>query len=180
MSGRLPNASRIKLRELRPTDEVAFRRAVAEFASSDPEWTFAFAFDPEVDFREYCERVRLRRQGIGLAEGWVPETFLVAVAGESVVGRVSIRHRLNDFLERYGGHIGYGVVASERRKGYATAMLREALIVARDLDLERVLLTCDDDNVASIRTIEKNGGQLQDSLPQEGTSVPKRRYWIEL
>ena len=81
-------------------------------------------------------------------------------------------------LRRGGGHIGFGVVPSERCKGYATGMLRQSLPLARALGLEHVLITCDD-NVASIRTIERAGGLLEDIVPVE-EAVPKRRYWIKL
>ena len=92
----------------------------------------------------------------------MPATFLFAFAGTSIVGRVSIRHALNPYLERFGGHIGYVVVPRYRRQGYATAILRQALQIARQkLGLKRVLVTWDDDNLGSIKTIEKNGGVLE-------------------
>jgi predicted acetyltransferase len=76
-------------------------------------------------------------------------------------------------------HIGYVVVPEFRRRGHATAMLRRSLeIVRRDLGIDRVLLTCDDDNVASIRTIEKNGGVLENVVTGRDLAKPRRRYWI--
>jgi predicted acetyltransferase len=109
----------------------------------------------------------------------VPETFLFAFVGKCIVGRVSIRHTLTPFLERFGGHIGYVVVPEYRRQGYATAILRQSLEVARQkLGLTRVLLTCDDDNVGSIRTIEKNGGVLESVVSEPDGGKCKRRYWI--
>ena len=109
-----------------------------------------------------------------------PSTFLFAFAGPSIVGRVSIRHALNPYLERVGGHIGYVVVPEFRRRGVATEMLRQALVIARDeLGLGRVLVTCDDDNVGSIRTIEKNGGVLESVVADPEMATPKRRYWID-
>jgi predicted acetyltransferase len=85
---------------------------------------------------------------------------------------MSIRHELNDWLREVGGHIGYDVRRSRRREGHATAMLRAALVVAHDLGIERALLTCDDDNLASRLVIERNGGVL------EGTRAGKLRYWV--
>jgi predicted acetyltransferase len=92
---------------------------------------------------------------------------------------VSIRHALNALLEQVGGHIGYVVVPAFRRRGHATTMLRLALQIAHEeLGIQRVLVTCDDDNIGSIRTIEKNGGVLENIVVIDGSSTPKRRYWI--
>ncbi|HET9499323.1 MAG TPA: GNAT family N-acetyltransferase [Marmoricola sp.] len=108
--------------------------------------------------------------------GWVHNTNLWWVDGpegaEEYVGRMSIRHRLNDGLLELGGHIGYDVRRSRRRRGHATAMLREALPVARRLGIGKALVTCDSDNVASRRVIEANGGVLED---QRGD---KLRFWV--
>lgn len=110
--------------------------------------------------------------------GWIrPGDVSVRVCRTKIVGRVTIRHRLNECLEREGGHIGYVVVPEFRRRGYATGMLRAALDIAwHSFGLRRVLVTCDDDNMASIRTIEKNGGVLQDRIAIEGTDKLIRRY----
>lgn len=91
-----------------------------------------------------------------------------------------IRHELNDFLLRIGGHIGYTVVPEFRRRGYATEMLRQSLAIARQrFELTRVLVTCDDNNVGSMRTIEKNGGVLENVVTGPDLDTPKRRYWID-
>jgi predicted acetyltransferase len=105
---------------------------------------------------------------------------LFAFKGKRIVGRVSIRHRLNDVLLRIGGHIGYVVVPEFRRQGHATAILRLALEFAHDtLGHERVLVTCDDDNIGSIKTIQNNGGVLEDVVSGSDLEKPKRRYWID-
>jgi predicted acetyltransferase len=118
-------------------------------------------------------------RGENLPANHVPSTFLFAFDGTRIVGRVSIRHTLNSYLERFGGHIGYVVVPEYRRQGYATAILRQSLEIARQkLGLKRVLVTCDDDNVGSIKTIEKNGGALESTVIGPDVDKPKRRYWI--
>jgi len=102
--------------------------------------------------------------------GRVPATFLLAEVDGAIVGRVSIRHELNDYLERFGGHIGYAVRPAHRRRGYGRAILRQSLDVARSVGLSRVLLTCDDTNAASVRIIESCGGLLEDVVAaDEGT-----------
>ena len=170
----------LRLRELEPGDEASFRAAVASFERTDPGWDFAFDFGPQTDFDAYVARLRRQREGLDLPEGFVPATYLVGVVGGRVVGRVSLRHRLNDFLRSFGGHIGYGVIASCRRRGYATQMLRHALPWARRVGLDRVLVTCDDDNLGSSTIIERCGGQLEDLRPTGPGTPPKRRYWIDL
>lgn len=105
--------------------------------------------------------------------GYVPCTYLWIVEGGTFLGSLAIRHELNEFLLEQGGHIGYSVRPSARRRGYASAALAAALPVARTLGISRVLLTCDEDNAGSRATIEKNGGVHED------TRNGKRRYWIE-
>jgi predicted acetyltransferase len=79
-----------------------------------------------------------------------------------------------------GGHIGYAVVPEFRRRGYATEILRLSVKIAREkFGLGRILVTCDDDNIGSIRTIEKNGGILENVISGPDLDKPKRRYWIE-
>jgi predicted acetyltransferase len=107
-------------------------------------------------------------------EGWVPSSTWWFCDGPLYIGRVSLRHRLTDYLLSAGGHVGYDVRPSARLRGHATAMLRATLPEARRLGIERVLVTCDDDNVGSIKVIERCGGVLED------TRDGKRRYWIAL
>ena len=99
--------------------------------------------------------------------------FLVSLGGLRLkVGRLAIRHRLNDFLLDVGGHIGYDVRPSRRREGHAREMLRQALPWAHGLGIDSALVTCDDDNAASLRVIEAAGGVLED------VRGVKRRYWV--
>jgi predicted acetyltransferase len=100
-------------------------------------------------------------------------TRWVAVDGR-LVGFLSIRHELNDFLRELGGHIGYAIRPAERGKGYATAATALALDECRRLGIARVLVTCDETNVASATVIERNGGVLED------VRGAKRRYWVTL
>ncbi len=108
----------------------------------------------------------------------MPATFLVADVGGQIVGRTSIRHELNEFLAREGGHIGYGVVAQHRRRGYATEILHHSLIVARAVGIDRVLVTCDEGNVGSATVIERCGGVFESLVETDGGPA-KRRYWID-
>lgn len=147
-------------------------------AAQDPSWddhtVYSGLRDLATDELEsWMERlIADARDGSPRPEGFVPATNLWWVDDTRYLGRVQIRHRLNPWLRDFGGHIGYYVVASARRRGHATAMLAAALPVASTLGLECALLTCDPTNVASRRTIEANGGLFAD---QRG---PRLRYWV--
>lgn len=131
-------------------------------------------------FRRYLELLTDQMHGVNLPPNHVPTTFLLAYVGMRIVGRVSIRHTLNDFLERQGGHIGYVVVPEFRRRGHATEILRQSLLIAHEkLGLCRALVTCDDDNIGSIRTIERNGGILENIISGPDIAKPIRRYWFD-
>jgi predicted acetyltransferase len=95
-----------------------------------------------------------------------------------LVGLINIRHTLNEYLYDYGGHIGYSVRKVERRKGYAKEMLKIALKRCRELEIKKVLLTCDADNIASGKTIKSCGGILENEVPNGDKLI--QRYWIEL
>lgn len=144
--------------------------------------SFLHFYEEGMPLRRYLQVLEAARRGHNVvADDAVQETFLFAFVGERIVGRSAIRHALTPTLERVGGHIGYVVVPEFRRRGYATEILRLSLGIARDsIGLRRVLLTCDAANVGSFRTIEKNGGVLDDvtSLPDRPVSI--RRYWIDL
>ena len=107
-------------------------------------------------------------------EDWVECSFYWIADGDEVVGSLALRHRLNDWLLNEGGHIGFSVRPSRRREGHAHQALKLALPEAKLLGLDRVLLTCDEDNDGSRLTIEGNGGVYEDS--RNG----KRRYWIDV
>lgn len=95
-----------------------------------------------------------------------------------IIGALHFRHELNEYLLLHGGHIGYGIRPSERRKGYASLMLGMMLDILKERNFGRVLITCDDGNHASARSIERNGGLLE-NIVAEGTGKT-RRYWIQL
>lgn len=142
--------------------------------------TYEFLNLNRYDLFQHMERYRA---GKNLPENRVPATYLWLVDGTEFIGEVSIRHCLTDTLLRYGGHIGYGIRHSQWHRGNGTAMLAMALPYAkRKLGLNRVLITCDDDNTASARVIEKNGGILRDRIfnSVDGKRVVTRRYWIDL
>ncbi len=113
-------------------------------------------------------------------DGMVPDStfFCLDTDRNIMVGAVNIRHRLNERLLLNGGHIGDGVRPSERGKGVATEMIGLALKECRRLGISRVLMVCKKDNIASARSIVKNGGVLKNEVTADGKTM--QRYWIEL
>jgi predicted acetyltransferase len=168
----------LRLRPLRESDQAAYLSAYEAMAAEG--FAFGFSVSPDVGWSACLQAQEERRRGVNLSPDQVPATFLVADVGGTIVGRVHIRHELNDFLERVGGHIGYCVLPAHRRRGYATEILRQSLVVARALRIDRVLVTCDDDNLGSIAVIERCGGRLDSvTSAEEGDGSAKRRYWID-
>ncbi|QBR93271.1 GNAT family N-acetyltransferase [Nocardioides euryhalodurans] len=109
-----------------------------------------------------------------LPDGIVPCSYYWIVEGEEFLGYLAVRHALNDWLHDYGGHLGYSVRPSRRGEGHAGRALALGLDQARAIGLHRVLITCDEDNLASRRTIESAGASYED------TRDVKRRYWFDL
>jgi predicted acetyltransferase len=146
--------------------------------SGESYWFFAEA---RQDFATYLYKMDNFTRGEGLPFGFVPFHIFWLVRDDArILGELRLRHRLTDMLAIEGGHIGYNIRPSERRKGYGTLQLRLGLEKARELGLERVLVTCDDDNLPSAKIIEVNGGVLSGRAISPESGVPVRQYWIEL
>ena len=127
------------------------------------------------DFDHYLENLENRSE----KDGMVPDSvfFLLDEDRNRLLGAVNIRHYLNDALLKEGGHIGDGIRPSERRKGYATEMIRLALIECKKLGIDKALMTCARDNIGSVKSIVKNGGVLENEfVNSEG--VAEQRYWL--
>ena len=152
---------------------------MAEFErSGESYWFFA---DARRDFVAYLRKMDSYTRGEGLPSGFVPyHTFWLVQDETRILGELRLRHDLTKELAIEGGHIGYNIRPSERRKGYGKLQLRLGLEKARELGLTRVLVTCNDNNQASARIIEANGGVLSGRgiSPDSGAIV--RQYWIEV
>lgn len=106
--------------------------------------------------------------------------FFVRTLDNKIIGMINIRHKLNEFLLNEGGHIGYSVRPTERNNGYATLMLRLALKRCGELNLDKVLITCDKANIASAKVIQNNKGILENEIFSPTFSEVIQRYWIYL
>lgn len=145
-------------------------------ASGEKVFPYSIRKNDYRDFERYLDELDVRE---GDAGGLVPDStfFALDTDTDTFVGAVNIRHRLNEFLLRYGGHIGDGVRPSRRSEGIGTQMIALALEECRRLGIRRVLMTCDKRNIASARTIQKNGGVLENEVDNDGEIV--QRYWID-
>ncbi len=137
------------------------------------------------DFESFLRRARNEKDKTKLRPDAIPSTTYWLIerneyGRERFVGNLSLRHELNNFLFRVAGHIGYQIRPSLRGRGYGKRILQLGLQKAKILGIERVLLTCDETNVASKKVIEFNGGLFENALPVEGSSLKKLRYWIDL
>lgn len=130
---------------------------------------------------EYIERCALEEDPETCPAPLVPATQFVLVrkSDDKVVGFLQVRHRFSEYLKKYGGHIGYSVRPSERRKGYAKRMLKMALPFCREIGLDKVLITCNDDNIGSEKTILANGG-VYESTVTEPNGKNLKRFWIQI
>ncbi len=129
-------------------------------------------------FEDFIKQLNDYSKGVNLLPDHVRSTTLWLIDNNEFIGRVSIRHELNNKLLKTGGHIGYYIRRSKRGKGYGKQILALGLIEAKRLGISKALITCDDDNIASIKIIEQNGGVLENIIIQEAGKPKLRRYWI--
>ncbi len=131
------------------------------------------------NFGHFLRYLRSQEDPRKVRPGRVPATDLWLIDGDEFIGRLSLRHELSASLLHWGGHIGYEIRPSQRRRGYGKVILRLGLAEARTRGLHRVLVTCDEDNIGSKKIIEHNGGQFENAVDVEGSPVKKLRYWID-
>ena len=167
------------LRELELKDEAAFYKMLDGWDDS-PGFSMTFGLVEGLKFTSYLQILEEMKHEETVPFKLVPMTGLFAFEGDVIVGKVNFRHRLNDFLFNVGGHIGYGVLTEFRGQGYATRMLKETLIYARNFGLDRVLVTCDENNIASEKVILNNGGILENLYDPKDGGAKKKRFWIDL
>jgi predicted acetyltransferase len=163
------------LRPPGPSDEAACQAAQAALT----DYPFLLLRDEHMPWRDYIDRLDGLRDGTAVPGDFVPSTFLLAEVADEIVGRLSVRFALNEFLAAEGGHIGYAVLPSHRRRGHATELLRRGVAIAQDHGVPRLLVCCDDSNSASASIIERCGGLLESVVPAPAHGdEPLRRYWI--
>jgi predicted acetyltransferase len=163
------------LRPFTPKDEVVSLAAQKDFECA--RLSFLTSYYEAQPWDEWLALMAMYREGRNIPKGHVPGAMLAAEVDGELVGRVSVRFSLNEYLANRGGHIGYAVIREHRRKGYATEMLRQALRFADNAGVRPILVTCDEDNIASAAVIERCGGVLE-SVGPDADGIIYRRYWF--
>lgn len=128
------------------------------------------------------ETTRLKEKEYAEVNKLVPATtyFTIRESDNKIVGMVNLRHYLNDYLKKYGGHIGYGIRPTERRKGYAKIQLYLVLIEAQKLGLDKVMVDCVSTNEGSEKTIKALGGLFDEKVHEENRNIYLNNYWINV
>lgn len=152
---------KVELKALSENDDIEIYEMIKEMGLGENGFTSIF---PECDFEEFkasLPRLVELSKGINLSEGYVPQTIFWMIVNDKPVAYGKLRHRLNDQLQEYGGHIGYIVRPSERGKGYGKTFLAELIKVARDIGIVELIITCDETNLRSRKVVESNKGNLE-------------------
>lgn len=171
--------SKLTLRQLNANDEEAFFDGLKEWDGDDLNW-YTFSWQPGMAYSEMLSILDKEVKGIDLAPGRVPHTMLYGFVNGKIIGRVSVRHSLNENLRKRGGHIGYAVAPKFRKQGHATEMVQQALEYCQGFGLSKIMITRADGNVPSWKIIENFGGVLEDKIWDDVDDEMIRRYWLDL
>ncbi len=155
---------------------------IQEFLKYNSEINGVGGLDRYDNYEEWLLKLEKDLDISNIPEGKVPANtyFFVRIQDNKIIGMINIRHKLNEFLFNEAGHIGYSIRPTERKKGYGTLMLKLGLEKCRQLNLDKVLITCDKINVASAKVIQSNNGVLENEIFSETFSEIIQRYWISL
>jgi len=130
-------------------------------------------------YEQFISELPLREKGLIDMDKLVPDnTYILVDKKNHIYGALNFRHTLNDYLMQYGGHIGYGIRPSERGKGFGNMILKEGLEIAKKFGLDKVLITCDEQNIPSARVIQGNGGKFENKVYKNDGWI--HRYWVNL
>lgn len=169
----------LEIRQLTLDDENAFFAGLKAWEGEASDW-HSFVWKEGMMHADHIRILENERRGIDLPDGRVPHTSLYGFLDEMIVGRCSVRHRLNDSLQKRGGHIGYAVAPRFRRRGFGTQLFEAGLGYLKSLGETAALLTCAKSNLPSIKMITKAGGILERERCDDETKETTLLYWIDL
>ncbi len=132
------------------------------------------------NFPAFVHRSLQQKDRVKLVSGRVPNADFWLIDSGEFVGRLNLRYELDADLLKFGGHIGYEVRPSRRKQGYGTRILHLGLEIAKAAGIHKVLVTCDENNIGSKKIIEHNGGQFENAVHIDGSTIKKLRYWINV
>ncbi|QNO14159.1 GNAT family N-acetyltransferase [Alkalicella caledoniensis] len=167
-----------------PTKEYEERanKFIKEFYEYNSEINGTGGLHRYKNYDEWLLKIKKDLDIANIPTGRVPAStyFYIRNTDEKIIGMINIRHKLNEFTLQEGGHIGYSIRPTERKKGYATTLLKAGLIKCKELNIQNVLITCDKINVASAKVIMNNGGKLENEFFSDTYNQIVQRYWINL
>jgi len=173
----MENIEQRKIEKYTEINEIKYQDYIEEWEKTGEKIVPSTTNRKQLSFEGLMKKWAMEETGEVYKLGFVPSTLYYFIENnQKIIGAIHFRHELNEMLLHHGGHIGYGIRPSERRKGYATIMLKQLLLKIKEKGYRKVLLTCNDDNPGSIGTILNCNGVLEDKVEFEGTII--RRYWI--
>lgn len=161
--------------------EADAKEYIDEFYAHNSNIDGSGGLDGKLSYKDWVKKTNDYYNGVNIDSAHVPATtyFAVAKSNNTIVGMVNIRHELSDFLKNNDyGHIGYSVRPTQRRKGYATTILAMAIKECIGLKIDTIHIGCNENNIGSKRTIEKNGGVLYRKLDDNG--IPSLEYTVNI
>ncbi len=169
----------LTLRELDQNDKQAFLLGYEDWKNEDLS-LYSFVWKPGMSHVEHLQILRDQKDKSKLPSNRVPSTMLYGFVNGEIVGRFNIRHELNQNLFERGGHVGYSVSPRHRKNGYATQMFRQGMNYCKHLGLDKILITCVDQNTPSWKIIERFGGTLENKIFDTEEEEYVRRYWLDI
>lgn len=173
------------LREIEKDDKKEIEKLALEFQEANDEYPFEGVSDLKKvinnSFEEYFNGLEINKHIDEIYPTYANQTtYVLADDSNHIYGLINLRHELKGKLMEVGGHIGYGIRPSERKKGYATLQLKLILDKLKELNINQALITCRENNIASKKTMEKFIGKKDTLVPSNHEGIMEYRYWIDV
>ncbi|MBN2300099.1 MAG: GNAT family N-acetyltransferase [Acholeplasmataceae bacterium] len=168
----------LRLRRLRLSDKAAYLAYLSEWDDLSKVIPHSSQMQG-LSYEDYLFQLKQRERGLNLPFDRVPGITYILVDDQHVIyGVLNLRLRLNDHLLKYDGHIGYGIAPSKRQKGYGKQILKLGLNICKKRGMDKILITCNEENLASEGIIKSQGGILENRVYKTDGYI--KRYWIQI